>query len=102
MGLIDVDTAGRGSRSDDLGMLLAHLAALSLTTPNRRAVERYGSELMDVFDRTVDPRSLRATVAAALLGFATGPFRVQQPTWPAQTEQRIALAEQWATSAAAV
>lgn len=102
VGLIDVDTAGVGSRSDDLGMLLAHLAALSLTTPGRRTVERYGSELITEFDRLVDPRALRLTVAAAVLGFATGPFRVQQSTWPAQTERRIALAEQWTASAAAL
>jgi hypothetical protein len=35
-------------------------------------------------------------VAAVLLGLATDPFRVQQPDWPARTEERIALAEAWA------
>lgn len=102
VGLIDVDTAGTGLRTDDLGMLLAHLAALSLTTSNRRVVDRYGSQLIADFDRVVDPRTLRATVAAAMLGFATGPFRVQQPTWPVETERRIAHAEQWAASATAL
>jgi hypothetical protein len=35
-------------------------------------------------------------VAAVLLGLATGPFRVQQPDWPARTAARLTLAERWA------
>jgi hypothetical protein len=35
-------------------------------------------------------------VAAAVLGLATGPFRVQQAGWRQHTQARLRLAEQWA------
>jgi len=48
-----------------------------------------------------DPVSLRLRTAAVVLGLATGPFRVQEANWPAVTERRIALSEEWVLSAAA-
>jgi hypothetical protein len=99
VGLIDVDTAGRGQRADDLAVMLAHLATLALASKARRNIDRYGATLTAVFDRHVDPRDLRLRTAASILGFATGPFRVQQSHWEAATEQRVALAEQWIGSA---
>jgi len=98
-GLIDVDTAGRGERSNDLAVMLAHLATLSLASKSRRNIDRYGTTLMAAFDEHVDPRDLRLRTAAAVLGFATGPFRVQQQRWVQATERRVALAEQWVDSA---
>jgi tRNA A-37 threonylcarbamoyl transferase component Bud32 len=99
VGLIDVDTAGMGYRSNDLAVLLAHLSAVGLSTAARRSIDRYGAGLISEFDRVADPATLRLKVAAALVGFATGPFRVNLPRWRAQTERRIALAERWAASA---
>ncbi len=99
IGLIDVDTAGVGRRSDDLAVLLAHMSAVGLSTAARRGIDKYGAGLIKEFDSRVEPSALRRKVAAAILGFATGPFRVNQARWPAQTERRIALAERWIRSA---
>ena len=35
-------------------------------------------------------------LVAAVLGLATGPFRVQQARWQRHTQARLRLAEQWA------
>ena len=99
IGLVDVDTAGSGSRVNDLASLLGQLATLSLVSRSRQPIERYGAALIDVFDRLVDPIELRLRTAAAVFGLATGPFRVQLPRWPAETEKRLGLAEQWIRSA---
>lgn len=101
LGLIDVDTVGVGLRSHDYGNFLGHLATLGLISPARKNLHRYGAELLEVFDRAVDPRHLRLDVAGAVLGLATGPFRVFERQWPAQTVRRLALAEQWIASAQA-
>ena len=98
-GLVDVDTAGIGERSNDLAGLLAQLSTLALTSAERGALDRYGAELIAEFDRSVDPVGLRLRVAAAVLGFATGPFRVQMKNWPDATTDRVALAERWMASA---
>lgn len=102
VGLIDVDTAGVGERRNDLAVLLAHMSSVALTTSARRRIDRYGAELIKEFDARVDPVALRRKVAAAVFGLATGPFRVGLARWPAQTERRIALVEQWIESAHAV
>ncbi len=98
-GLIDVDTAGTGERSNDLATLLAHMSAVGLSTAARRQIDKYGATLIRDFDRVVDPRILRQKVAASIVGLATGPFRVNMARWPQQTERRIALAERWLSSA---
>lgn len=97
VGLIDVDTAGRGARADDFATMLGQISTLSLGS--RSAFSRYGEGLIGYFDRLVDPADLRVRTAAAVLGFATGPFRVQQTAWEAETERRLALAESWLESA---
>lgn len=101
-GLIDVDTVGLGSRADDFAGLLGHISTLSLNSPSRRSVERYGRNLITTFDRATDPAELRLRTAAAVLGFATGPFRVQQKRWVNETERRVGLAEKWVEAAAAI
>lgn len=99
VGLVDVDTAATGERVDDLAGLLAQLATMALNSPRRTAIVAYGSRLIAEFDRTVDPSDLRLATAAAVLGFATGPFRVLQERWKFETERRITLCEQWIESA---
>jgi hypothetical protein len=98
-GLLDVDTHGLGRRVDDLATLVGHLSTLAIATGRRTAIERYAARLLDGFDRVVDPVVLRYAVADVVLGLATGPFRVLEPDWPANTDARIALAERWAESA---
>ena len=102
IGLLDVDTAGTGQRANDLAGLLGHLATLSLMSRRRQTFNRYGADLIAGFDRETDPQGLRLRTAAVVLGLATGPFRVQQRDWPAETERRIALAEKWIESASAL
>jgi hypothetical protein len=98
-GVLDVDTHGVGHRVDDLANLIGHLVTLALASPRRLLIERYAACLLDGFDRTVDRVVMRYAVADVVLGLATGPFRVLEPAWPANTDARIALAERWAASA---
>lgn len=100
VGLLDVDTVGRGHRIDDWATLLGHLVLLGTILPAPGAVERYRAELQDAALRRWPAAQLRPRVAAVLLGLATGPFRVLQPDWVTGTEARIALAERWADPAA--
>lgn len=95
VGLIDVDTSGSGERADDMAILLGQLAVLAVTGGRRRSVERYGRELLRVFEERTEPTELRRRVAAAIIGFATGPFRVQQSDWPSETIKRLVVAERW-------
>lgn len=99
VGLVDVDTAGVGQRLDDLANLVGQLATLTLVSQQPLAIAAYIDELMTVFEQLTDPATLRLRVAAVILGLATGPFRVQLPEWPADTLQRLDLAQQWATAA---
>jgi hypothetical protein len=99
-GLIDIDTAGLGERVDDLANLLAHIAVVAEANVAIRArAVAYGAELTRRFDSLVDPRQLRLRVSAAILGYATGPFRVQEPNWRDGVERRVNLAEEWMESA---
>jgi aminoglycoside phosphotransferase len=94
--LIDLDTMGPGSRVDDLADLLAHLAVAPTFDPGRSSlVTAYVAELLEAFDREVDPVVLRARTAAVLLSLAaccTDVTRAQ--AW-------LALSEAWAYGAAA-
>ena len=99
VGLVDIDTAGRGERSSDYAGLLAHLSVLGVMARRRGDIDRYGRELISAFDQMVDPVGLRMRTAAAVLGLATGPFRVQEQDWADNTRARLALAERWAESA---
>ena len=101
-GLVDIDTVTSGERTDDLANLLAHLAALATARPAiANNITSYGVELAGTFDAATDPRQLRLRVAAALLGYAGGPFRVQETQWREATEKRIQAAEQWLEAATA-
>jgi len=98
-GLLDVDTFGTGSRTNDLATMIGHLSTLACASTRRRDVGRYAQRVLDVADRLVDPRRLRAAISAVVLGLATGPFRVLEPQWPRNTARRVQLAEQWLASA---
>lgn len=98
-GLVDLDTVGPGHRLDDLATLIGHLSTLALALPRRAGIEAYAARLLAAFDRVADPAMLRASIAATVLGLATGPFRVLEDRWPTNTAERVGLAERWLESA---
>lgn len=98
VGLLDIDTAGAGYRIDDWANFVGHLAAWQTSVPaaGRKRIEGLTLAVLAAADaETGDPAELRRRVAAVIMGLATGPFRAQTPTWPADTRARIALAERW-------
>ncbi|HEX7322435.1 MAG TPA: aminoglycoside phosphotransferase family protein [Mycobacterium sp.] len=97
--LLDLDTAGPGHRVDDWATLLAHLSGLTLDDGHRGPARRYAAEVMAQAQRSVPISALRRHTAAALVGFATGPFRAQQQGWPAHTVARLELAMKWLAGA---
>ncbi|MEO1058342.1 MAG: hypothetical protein AAFY28_15650 [Actinomycetota bacterium] len=95
VGLLDVDTVGVGQRIDDIANFCAHLSVLATVWPNPRSVNRYGGALLNAAERRFRRPALRARIAAATLGLATGPFRSLEANWVANTHARIRLAERW-------
>ncbi|MGY1724221.1 aminoglycoside phosphotransferase family protein [Blastococcus sp. SYSU DS0533] len=100
VGLLDVDTTGPGARIDDWATLLGHLVLLEHLAGDPAPIAAYRDRVADLLAGRWPGGELEARVAGVLAGLATGPFRVQQPGWPAATEARLALAEQWAGCAA--
>lgn len=100
VGLIDVDSYGWGGTADDASTMLGHLAMLAQSVPNPRPVLELARDLNSIWDRRMDPVSLRNRTATVILGLATGPFRVQKPGWPDLTRDRVRIAQRWARSAA--
>lgn len=94
-GLVDVDTAGPGHRIDEWATLLAHLSVLA--PHGTTAARHYGARVLAHAEERFARSELRPRIAAAVLGLATGPFRVQQARWAQHTQARLQLAEQWAT-----
>jgi hypothetical protein len=94
-GLLDVDTAGAGLRIDDLANFCAHLSVLAAMSDRPRHIKRYGSDLLAHAEQHHPPQQLRPRVAAAVIGLATGPFRVLDNGWEQKTLRRLGLAEEW-------
>jgi len=94
-GLLDVDTAAAGHRVDDIANLCAHLSVLALVTDRPRVVKRYGAAVLAHAESRFDRADLRARIAAAVVGLATGPFRVLEANWPLATARRVELARAW-------
>jgi aminoglycoside phosphotransferase len=100
-GVLDVDDAGLGDPLDDLATILAHLRfrrTMAEPTPTARRLTAYVDHLTDTFTASATeigcrPDELRRVTAAALVGLATGPFRIQQPDWITSTERVLADAE---------
>jgi aminoglycoside phosphotransferase (APT) family kinase protein len=94
---LDLDSAGRGDPSVDLGQFLAHLErdeTLGLL-PRGRAAEA-GAQLLDGYaEKTGEAqRDLAATIAVGLLRLSTYPFRRRLENWPAASEALVARADQ--------
>jgi hypothetical protein len=101
VGVLDVDGAGEGWLAQDAGSLVAHLEAVGEVWPRVDARARaYAADVADAYARLVDPRDLARGVAAAWLGLATGPYRVQDAGWERFTRHRIDRAVAWAERAA--
>jgi aminoglycoside phosphotransferase (APT) family kinase protein len=81
-GLLDIDDVGLGDPISDVGTLLAHLIYRARSTPLRGdRIRSYAGALRRTFATVHDPGELDRMTAAALLGLATGPFRVRQVGW---------------------
>ncbi len=84
VGLIDFDDLGPGDPLDDPAVLLGHLEYRALTTSDPSVAATLGpriAELRRHFGERHDIRALDLTVAAVLVGLATGPFRACAPEW---------------------
>lgn len=95
-GLLDIDGAALGSRTDDPATLLGHLLGLAHVHPT--AATRINGYRRDVQDRLaagIDPDRLCAGVTGVLLGLATTPFRRQDPGWATQISGWLDVAERW-------
>jgi hypothetical protein len=104
-GLLDLDTTGLGHRVDDWAAFLGHLAVLTASVDGaaRERVRLYAGRVMALADQqTQDPVGLRQRIAGVILGLASGPFRVQSPTWLEETRRRLCLAEPWLKNAEAL
>lgn len=102
LGLIDVDTYGWGRPGDDAATMLGHLHLLAPSTHRPAGTISLAQALNRYWDSRYDPVDLRLRTAAVVLGLATGPFRVNRPSWPEETRARIDIAEQWVESALTV
>lgn len=96
-GLLDIDGAGPGDPYADAATVLAHLRYRAAANPDRgTVVDGYADELRLGFADVLDADELDVVTAAALVGLATGPFRIQQHGWVGEIERHIATAEQLA------
>jgi aminoglycoside phosphotransferase len=93
-GLLDVDGAGRGTREDDLGTLFGHLSVRALGGGGA-AAGGWLAACAAVLPGWVDRAELKRQAAAAVVGLATGPFRVQSPGWQRDSVARLDLAQRW-------
>ena len=95
--VLDIDAAGPGERSDEWATMLAHLSALALETTGRgrETADGYAAAILAHAERRVPAIQLRARSAAALLGLATGPFRLRHPRWPERTIAVLDRAMTW-------
>ena len=98
-GLLDIDTAGAGLRVDDLANFCAHLSVLAQMSDRPRQIRRFGAALLAHAERHHPRAVLRRRIAAAVVGLATGPFRVMEAGWASKTIRRLDLAADWLAGA---
>ncbi|MFP5488457.1 MAG: phosphotransferase family protein, partial [Acidimicrobiia bacterium] len=92
IGLLDIDDVGPGDPLDDVGILIAHLRFRALTSGDPNVVH-YAELTRRAVLADHDAADVDRTVAAVLVGLATGPFRIQQADWAATTRQVLDLVE---------
>jgi len=92
MGLIDLDDAGPGDPLLDAANFLAHLSALSASSPGaRRRPVAYRALLRPLLLEGLGASEADLAWREALCMFklATGPFRVLSARWPSRVEARV-------------
>lgn len=85
-GLLDIDDIGVGDPLTDLATTVAHLRFRSLVHDDPEAAQcigDYADSLHTTFAARAmaDARALDISIAAVLVGLATGPFRIQRDGW---------------------
>lgn len=103
VGILDVDDAGPGDPLDDLATVVAHLRYRAAAHHGRDHVDRYADVLERAFSAHAEarghtPGELALVTAAALVGLATGPFRIQQRGWRHAVRRHLDRA--WAVATA--
>jgi len=90
VGVLDVDDAGPGLAIDDRANVIARLRFRAITNAAiaPKVAAAADSIRHDSRDR-FDLEQLDLYTAAALVGLATGPFRVQSADWRAETERLL-------------
>jgi hypothetical protein len=90
VGVLDIDDAGPGAAIDDRANLIARLLFRSaLDTTGRPELAEYADRIRSASVSRFDPARLDLHTSAALVGLATGPFRVQGPNWRAEVTTLI-------------
>jgi hypothetical protein len=100
-GVLDLDEAGPGDPLDDRATVIAHLLSRSVDSRGeaRHRIVQYATTLRVAFGDSLGPderSDLDLVTAGALVGLATGPFRIQQRNWPQAVRRRLAIAERLA------
>lgn len=85
VGVLDIDDAGPGAAIDDRANLIARLLFRStLDRGGRAELGQYADTLRTDSLQRFDAAQLDLHTSAALVGLATGPFRMQGPEWRAE------------------
>lgn len=93
VGVLDIDDAGAGAPVDDRANLIARLIFRSTLDPARHErVAAYAEMLRAASLERFDAQTLDRHTSAALIGLATGPFRVQSPGWRADVAALVDVA----------
>jgi hypothetical protein len=95
VGLLDLDDAGHGDVLDEHGRLLAHLLAIAVLADPAGAARCWSfvADLAHDWSDRFGAAELAPRVAASLLGWATAPWRAQDPSWPERVEALLATTE---------
>ncbi len=103
IGVIDLDDLGVGDPLDDPAVLLGHLEYRAIADQTVGRVLRPRIAALHQHLATIhDPAALELTVAAVLVGLATGPFRAQTPSWRQLTTAVVEAAGRHASAARSV
>lgn len=100
-GLIDLDDLGPGDPLDDPAVLLGHLEYRSIVLGDGAAgaaLRQLITDLRAHFALRHNASALDLTIAAVLVGLASGPFRIQAPDWQRLTAVVLAAATSYAAN----
>lgn len=102
IGVLDIDDVGPGDPLGDHATVLAHLRYRAAVTPRlRQGLLGYAGALRRDWAEAVEqwggPAELDVVTAAALVGLATGPFRIQQRDWQPEVRRQIATIDSMLT-----